>query len=456
MRVRRHLGLRTRTTALATGFSALVLWVGALLLLFTLERQLTTSADDLSRSRLRDLSGQVEAGELPALLRNVNDEGVAQVVAADGTVLAASPNIAGRGPIVTDGPEPGDEVRVIDAPDDTEIETYRVWVSAVATPDGSVIVVVGTSLESVREASSTLRGALVVGVPAGVLVLGLLIWLVLGRALARLDRIRAEVDTIGPEQLDRQIEDDGVPDEVGRLAATMNRMLGRLDDAARRQRRFVADVSHDLQSPLTAQRVSLELALADPRGVDPSVLRDDVLGATEEMESLVADLLLLAAIDDGVAPEPRAVDLDGVVLEEAIRIRPGARVTVDTSRVSAGPVSAHAEDLRRLVRNLLENATAHAASRVEVVLEVVEDAALVRLDVIDDGPGVPGDQRALVFERFHRGDPTRSRGTPGTGLGLSIARSLAERCGGTLELVGGGPGARFRLELPSLSPGPGR
>jgi signal transduction histidine kinase len=110
---------------------------------------------------------------------------------------------------------------------------------------------------------------------------------VLGRALGRLDRIRADVDTIGPDQLDRRIAVRGPDDEVGRLAVTMNRMLARVDASARRQRQLVADVSHDLRSRLATQRLSLELALRSPDRIDVDGLRSDVLAATEEMERLV-------------------------------------------------------------------------------------------------------------------------------------------------------------------------
>ena len=104
-----------------------------------------------------------------------------------------------------------------------------------------------------------------------------------------------------------------------------------------------------------------------------------------------------------------------------------------------------------MVRNLVDNAVTHAGSRVELRVES-RDGHVV-LDVVDDGPGVPEDEREQIFERFHRGDPARTRGAPGTGLGLAIARSLAERAGGGLELLEGGGGATFRLTLPQLSAG---
>ena len=441
--------LRTRATALATLLCAVVLIGGSLTLVRTLEAQLTSSRDDLSRSRVTDLLDLAATGSLPDLLRNVDDESVAQVFTQDGRVLSASPNIRGRPPIVPNATGTEGEARTIRAPDDAELETYRVWVQGGAGPDGELTVVEGTSLESVQEATATLRRTLVVGTPLALVALCLVMWLVLGRALARLDRIRAEVDAIGHDQLDRRLPDDGRPDEVGRLAATMNRMLGRVDLSAQRQRRFVADASHDLQGPLAAQRLSLELALASPDIVDKAQLRDDVLGATAQMERLVGDLLVLASADERVEARVVPVDVDEIVVEEAIRSASAADVVIDTSRVSAGPVRADPGELRRIVRNLLDNAVRHAGSRVEIGVYVSQGQ--VHVEVADDGPGVPETERELIFERFHRGDPARTRGTAGTGLGLAIARSLTQRAGGTLELVDDGrPGALFRVSLPVL------
>ncbi|MEQ6901361.1 ATP-binding protein [Nocardioides sp. YIM 152588] len=448
-----RLGLRARATALGTLAFAVLLTVGAVLLVTTLEDRLTDAADEVARARVAELLDLAEVGDLPATLRT-GDNGVAQVVGPGGEVLAASPNIAGR-PAVADLPA-GDEpaTATFEAPDDAETETYRFWYAAGPGPGGEVTVWVGDSLESVGEASAALRGALWVGVPLAVGLLGAVIWLLLGRALGRLDRIRAEVDRITEESLDTRVAGDGVDDEVGRLAATMNAMLARLDAAARRQRDLVADVSHDLQSPLAAQRLALELALARPGDADVERLGAEVLAATADMERLVGDLLVLASLDAGVAHEPALLDLDGLVLEEATRARVGTPVAVDTSGVSAAPAYADAVDVRRIVRNLLENATAHAAARV--VVTVATDEGWARLDVADDGPGIPAEHRDRVFDRFQRLDDSRERGGGGgSGLGLAIARGLAERAGGRLDLLdppgrpGGERGAHLRLLLPA-------
>ena len=295
----RRLTLRTRATLLATAITGLTLLVGSVVLVATLQAHLRAGADDLAGSRIHDLLQLAATGDLPSTLTNLDDNGVGQVVGADGRVLAASPNIRGRPPIADFDPGPGLTVRTVDAPDDAETETYRLWAGTGPSPDGPVTVYLGTSLESVREASAALRRSLLVGVPVVLLLLALGTWLVLGRALSRVDRIRVEVDAITEDRLDRRVADTGVDDEVGRLAATMNRMLARLEASARRQRDLVADVSHDLQSPLASQRAQLEVALARPTSTDVGALGADLLATTAEMERLVGDLLVLASVDAG-------------------------------------------------------------------------------------------------------------------------------------------------------------
>jgi signal transduction histidine kinase len=239
-----------------------------------------------------------------------------------------------------------------------------------------------------------------------------------------------------------------VDDEVGRLATTMNRMLDRIESSSRRQRDFVADASHELQSPLAAVRAQLEVALTHPSGTDWSTLAKDLLSDSEQMERLVRDLLFLAREDDAsVVRREELVDLDDVVLEEVARLRGHGAVPVDATAVSAAPVRGDPDELRRLVRNLLGNAVTYAGTTVTVGLTTV--GAHARLEVRDDGPGVPTGDRDRIFDRFFRADTARTRGSGGTGLGLAIARSVATRHGGTLVLAGSEHGACFVLELPA-------
>ncbi len=169
-----------------------------------------------------------------------------------------------------------------------------------------------------------------------------------------------------------------------------------------------------------------------------------MLGATNDMERLVDELLVVASIDAERSSVPALIDLDSVVLEEASRARAVGEVAIDTSAVSAAPAFANSDDVRRVVRNLLDNAVTHARTRVRLSVAIVErtdaDAAgavrpWAQLLVVDDGAGVPTEHRDQIFDRFYRAESARSPGS-GSGLGLSIARALAERNGGRVDLVG--------------------
>ena len=401
--------LRARTTALVVVVTGLTLAAGGVLLVLVLQDRLTSSNDRVDLARLHQLVQDVEAGEVPDPIAGIDDDGVGQVVAPDGTVLARSANIAAAGPITDADPGPEPAVASVVAPDDDEAERYRLWSVTATGPDGRPATIhVGTSEEAVTEASRTVGTALLTGVPLATALLGAATWLILGRALRRVDAIRVEVDSITEDQLHRRVPTSPVDDEVGRLATTMNRMLGRLEDSTARQRAFVADASHDLQSPLAAQRAQLEVALAGDDPTDPRPLLSDLLAGNAEMDRLVRDLLFLAADEDGApAPPPVPLDLDDLVLEEATRLRPATGVRIDTTGVSAAPVRGDRGQLGRLVRNLLENAARHARSTVTVRTRVDGDQAV--LEVGDDGPGVDPADAERVFDRFFRGDRSRSR-----------------------------------------------
>jgi signal transduction histidine kinase len=438
---------------LATVLVAIALTVGSVALVRTLDHSLVSSRDGIAKARTADLAVLAARGALPPVLTNIDDDSVAQVVDAHGRVLAASPNIKRAGPL-SDLPAPRGSrpvVRTLDgAPDDNETENYRVWVRVAGSPSGPVTIYVGTSKETVPETSRTLRRALLVGVPVTVLVIGFVSWLLIGRALRPVEAIRAEVAGISDRALDRRVPVPATDDEVSRLAETMNRMLDRLELAQRRQREFVADASHELQSPLTAIRAQVEVALAHPDSAQWEVMAADVLEDCDQTERLVRDLLFLARAEEiGTSRSVEPLDLDDVVLEEAARARATSGVHIDTSRVSAAPVRGNREELRRLVRNLVENGVRHAHGSVRLDVSLVDGRA--RLDVVDDGTGVPADERERIFDRFHRADGARARSGGGTGLGLAIARAIAEGHGGRVSLLDSDGGAHFVVELPAHS-----
>ncbi len=397
---------RVRLTLVAALVTALVLVASALLLVWLFQRSLTANADDLSRIRAEDLLALAARDALPATVTTVGDDGVAQVVSADGQVVAASPNVQGQPPLTTE--RPGDEAQVLmidDAPDDDETEDYRVWAVRSESSGAPVYAYVGVSRETVSESTASLVRNLVLGIPVVQAILTVLIWVLVGRTL-------------------RPVE-----------------------AASARQRAFVADASHDLQTPLAAFRSHLEVGLARPDSTDWPETARALLGDSDRMERLVKDLLFLARQDEARPPPDRPVDLDDVVLEEVARLGADRRLVLDTSRVSAAPVRGSRDDLARLVRNLLHNAQRHAASRVGVQTSAHGERTL--LVVEDDGPGIDPEHRAHLFERFSRVDESRDYADGGSGLGLAIVRAVAERHGGSAALDDAATGARFVVRLPS-------
>lgn len=450
---RRHVlfgSVRARMTVLATLVAVIAVGISAVALLVVLRHSLERAGDDAAKTRAQDLAALATTGTLPRLLTVPNDEDVAQVVDASGAVLAGSTGHTGRA-IATFAPEGrAPVVRMVrDVPDDNELIDFRVWAQRARTPDGPVTVYVGTSLESVNETIATVRRVLLLILPPLLALLAVASWVLVGRALRPVEAIRAEVADISGRALDRRVPVPPRRDEIGRLASTMNEMLDRLQAASERQRKFVADASHELQSPIAALRTQLEVAIAQPATTDWAATSSDLLAESRHMERLVRDLLFLARSDgeEGVRRiEP--VDLDDIVLEEATRLRSTAQVRVDASGVSAAPLSGNRDELTRLVRNLLENAEHHAESRVRIRLSA--EGREIILMVEDDGPGVPPAERERIFQRFTRLDEARSRNNGGTGLGLAIVKEITERHGGTVCVENAAPGARFAVRLPQM------
>jgi signal transduction histidine kinase len=317
---------------------------------------------------------------------------------------------------------------------------------------------VGESADDISEALRSLIVALAVTIPMAVAVLGGMVWWLVGRTLRAVQRIRREVDAIGPAELDRRVSAPCTADEIDDLAMTMNSMLARLEQSAERQRRLVSDASHDLRTPLTRMRSTLEVELTQPadRRTTQSLERAarSTLDELNGMQDLVDDLLLVARLDSGIAArDPALVDLDVIVDEEVRKLRPISPVELDMAAVSGATVLADRSQLARVVRNLLSNAVRHANARVAIRLV---ESDVVELNIDDDGPGIAPADRQRVFERFVRLDQARGNPDGGSGLGLSIANDLVTAHGGTIS-IGDSPigGTRATVFLPTATPSPG-
>jgi signal transduction histidine kinase len=299
---------------------------------------------------------------------------------------------------------------------------------------GAVQVVVGRPLVDVLDSTRFVRRVLLVGLPLMLLVVGGVTWIVTGRMLAPVGAIRREVDAISAAELHRRVPAVHGRDEIGRLAATMNRMLDRLQHAQESQRRFVSDASHELRSPVASIRQHAEVALAHPDRSALGELAATVLAEDLRIQRLVDDLLLLARADEQGFELPRTpVDLDDLVFAEAYRLRTATNLAVDTSAVSGGQVLGDETSLRRMILNLGENAARYARQRI--VLTLKEADGQVVLTVADDGPGIPAADRDRVFDRFVRLTTARGRDDGGSGLGLAIVAEVTRLHGGTVRVT---------------------
>lgn len=441
--------IRVRTTGAAVLVVGVTLIVASVAMLAVLERSLRENVRTTAYSRAEaiaaDLSRTASSGRIA--VEDEDDEFV-QVLDARGNVVMASANLSGEPPLVV--LVPGKAATVDWVP--FEDGSFLAVAAAATGMDGPLTVILGRSLEEVGETRGAVAGLLAVGVPLLLVVVGLVTWRVVGRALAPVDAIRNEVEAISSKELHRRVPDPPGKDEIGRLATTMNSMLTRLEKARVRERRFVSDASHELRSPVAVIRQHAEVALSHPDRMTIEELAETVLEEDIRLQRIVEDLLLLTRVDEGTLQLRKGpVDLDDLMFEEAARLRASTGLRIDSASVSAGRVVGDRVRLERLVRNLTDNAARHAASEIRLALR--EDDGHIVLDVDDDGPGVPLDKRSVVFERFTRLDDARDRQHGGAGLGLAIVAEIAAAHGGSAS-VGDAPsgGARFRVTIPAAGP----
>ncbi len=442
--------VRVRATLGAVAVVAAVLVVAAVVLVLLQREALRAGAEEIAQARADQVAGHVSVSgpiEGSALAgEDAEDRGEYDDEPEDVVVQLLA------GSRIVESSQPGVVLPAREGIQDLPGAEHRY---VVATADASwrgtdYLAVAAVSLEDAEEAVAVLVPALTLGVPLVLLVVAAVTWLVVGRALAPVERLRREVDTITEERLDRRVEPPPSRDEIHRLALTMNAMLARLQAARDRQRRFVSDASHELRSPIATLRQSGEVARAHPDALSQRELADGVVAESLRLQRLVDQLLLLARADEGrVAGAVRDVDLDDLLLAEAARVRRDhPSLTVDASGIGPARVRGNPLALDQVIRNLVDNAVRHA--RAGVVLSAAEADGRVRVEVADDGAGVAPEDRERIFERFVRLDEARARDAGGSGLGLAIVREIVVAQGGRVRVVPAeAGGARFVVDLPS-------
>jgi two-component system OmpR family sensor kinase len=319
--------------------------------------------------------------------------------------------------------------------------------------------VIGVPLTELAATTRRLPGIeLIVSLAVVALAAALASWFVRA-GLRPLDDMGTMAGAIAAGDLSQRVEPSDDRTEVGKLGAALNSMLAQIEAAfderrasEDRLRRFVADASHELRTPITSIRGYAELFRrgADRRPEDLATSMARIEAEADRMGVLVDDLLLLARLDQGRPLVREPVDLvalarDAVDAARVIDPRRAIELTAPDQVVVGGD----AGRLRQVLDNLIENARVHTPWDTRTVVTVEADAETVTISVADDGPGMDPDVAAHAFERFYRGDPARARSTGGAGLGLSIVAAIVEAHGGGVR-VADTPGTRIVVTLPGV------
>jgi signal transduction histidine kinase len=441
----------------AAGVVAVALALAAVAVVIIMRSALTGRVNAAVMQRASDVAAVVATGDdarLGQLVRPApGEETVAQVLDAAGMVVSASPDLEGEPPLSPLRPAAGQTLwQQRPLPVDQE-EPFRIVAMGVDSPHGPRVVLVGGSLRPVQDSTRVLTTVVSIGFPSLVLVVGAATFVFVGRSLRPVKAIRQRVASITGHDVRARVPVPATGDEVAALAETMNGMLDRLAAATAAQRRFVADASHEMRSPLASIQAGLDILSTDP--VLPETGQQQVgrlRAESERLSRLVDDLLLLARVDEqGLALRHDDVDLDDLAYAERERLathHPALRVRMDVHPVR---VTGDAHHLTRALRNLVDNAARHA--NTTVTIRVWAEPAGIYVEVGDDGPGIPAADRERVFDRFVRLDDSRSRTDGGTGLGLPIAREIVAAHGGTTTVVDTDAGAVLRIALPARQPG---
>jgi signal transduction histidine kinase len=440
--------VRARTAVAATFVVTLCLVLAGGALLLVLFSSLESSARSTADARARQVADQLQTeppGDLDrSMLATDSQVGVVQVVDGGGELVAQSAGSPGS-PLAARALAPGTSEflgRIVIGSD------HDLWVTGIGAeaPTGPVTVFVGADREPVEKVVTTVAALLAVAGPIVVALVAFGTYRLVGVALQPVERIRRRVSSVTSTGLDERIPVPAADDEVARLAVTMNNMLDRLESGQAAQRRFISDASHELRSPLATITAALDLAQARPEFLDDALV-ESLVPEAQRMARLVGDLLLLARADErSQVQHDVEVDVDDIVYAEANRVRAITDLRVSAT-VNAVRVVGDPRALSRLVRNLVDNAIRHAHQTIGLECGRVDRRA--RIVVSDDGPGIVGEDRGRVFDRFVRLDTPRTRETGGAGLGLSIVAQIIGAHDGSIsidETPGGG--ARFVVVLP--------
>ncbi|MBT4512305.1 MAG: HAMP domain-containing protein [Chloroflexi bacterium] len=326
----------------------------------------------------------------------------------------------------------------------------RMMVSPLFIQDETLLLEVAQSLQHINDTMGQLQWILVISV-----IVALGVALVSGavlarRALAPVERITATAETIEKSSdLGRRVGYTGPKDEIGHLAATFDHMIDHIDRVFKSQKDFVADASHDLRSPLTVFQGNLDLLKRNLNAEDRQESLDAMGREIEKMSAIVNDLLLLAEIESGPVNQDQAVNLKEILLEGLRQAqRSAGKNSVIEGTIEEISIKGNPHRISQLLANLIDNAIRYTPEEGTITLSLLRDGDWARLEIMDNGIGIPPEHLPHLFDRFYRVDRARSRAGSGTGLGLAIVKGIAEQHGGKVTLISEpGKGSTFTVWL---------
>jgi signal transduction histidine kinase len=457
------LHIRTRIALWIATISIGLLVLMASAVFATFDRQLKSNLDDTLSLRSDTNRQLVDLTSVPPSLVRSPDpeherfqgEAVLRLYAGDGSLLSDSSPAAGttaevQALVQAAAARRSDLYRTIDLGGD---EDYRVIASPIRVSDTSTVVLItGLEQERVTGPLRILRLILLIAVPVTAAAAGLGGYWIARRALLPVAAMTETARRISRGDLHQRVPGATANDELGRLAATLNAMIARLGETVERERRFTADASHELRTPLAAIETGIDVTLAHERSAaEYRRVLTVVRGQATRLNTLANRLLLLSRLDaDELRSTFTTVELSGLLEAVVDSFRDGHPEATLQLFNSPEPLEVRG-DLQLLARaavNLLENAVIHGGARVGVTIRLTASGDRALLVIEDDGPGIPPDLAAGIFQRFRRGDAARSRG--GAGLGLAIVEAIVLCHRGSVRLVTspGARGARFEILLP--------
>lgn len=477
------LGIRTQLTLWYTAIFALLILLFSVVLYTTLQALLASGVDSALQLRAQQIAGGISnengkitiqdvTGELPGLdttassgeqsataqtkvASDVNLGTLVRILTVKGEISYISPAFRALGVPSASFVQPLHNTPwwgTVLAHNGQAVRLY----SVALTDNGIVfgVLQVGESLAQLNATLQSITVALLLITPFVLLLSALGSYWLAKRAFRPIHHLTSTAREIKAGDLHRRVPVPQARDEVHDLALTLNEMIGRLDEAFRQQRRFVADASHELRTPVSVIRSMTEVALEEPSSLEEciAVLRD-INAETERLGQLINDLLALARADEGQIPRDYGpVRLDLLTLDVAATIEPLAAERGLELRVQELEPTTVVGDTARLIQammGLVDNALTYTDAGGTVTLSVKVRGSRAYFAVRDTGIGIASEDILHIFERFYRADPARSRVADGSGLGLAIVDWVVHAHGGSITVESQvGQGSTFTMILP--------